>query len=98
MTAQNPNMDIQIASHQIGSADVKDSRPWKLSIVILCWNDLKVITDCLRSIYSGTHSTEFRSHRFGQRLLRWLDRVYSPPVSTGLLDRERRHSRVFEGQ
>jgi GT2 family glycosyltransferase len=31
----------------------------KLSIVILCWNDLKVITDCLRSIYAGTHSTDF---------------------------------------
>lgn len=31
----------------------------KLSIVILCWNDLKVITDCLRSIYSGTRRTEF---------------------------------------
>ena len=31
----------------------------KLSIVILCWNDLKVITDCLRSIYATTHSTEF---------------------------------------
>jgi N-acetylglucosaminyl-diphospho-decaprenol L-rhamnosyltransferase len=31
----------------------------KLSIVILCWNDLKVISDCLRSIYSGTHSTKF---------------------------------------
>jgi GT2 family glycosyltransferase len=31
----------------------------KLSIVILCWNDLKVITNCLRSIYGGTHSTEF---------------------------------------
>jgi GT2 family glycosyltransferase len=31
----------------------------KLSIVIICWNDLKVIRDCLRSIYEGTHSTEF---------------------------------------
>jgi GT2 family glycosyltransferase len=31
----------------------------KLSIVILCWNDLRVIGNCLRSIYSGTHSTEF---------------------------------------
>jgi hypothetical protein len=31
----------------------------KLSIVIICWNDLKVIGDCLRSIYSGTQSTEF---------------------------------------
>jgi len=31
----------------------------KLSIVILCWNDRKVIADCLRSIYAGTHSTEF---------------------------------------
>lgn len=31
----------------------------KLSIVILCWNDHKVLSDCLRSIYSGTHSTEF---------------------------------------
>lgn len=31
----------------------------KLSVVILCWNDLKVIANCLASIYSGTHSTEF---------------------------------------
>ena len=31
----------------------------KLSIVILCWNDLKVIGDCLTSIFDGTHSTEF---------------------------------------
>jgi len=31
----------------------------KLSIIILCWNDLKVIDDCLRSIYATTHSTEF---------------------------------------
>jgi len=31
----------------------------KLSIVILCWNDLKVIGDCLSSIYTGTRNTEF---------------------------------------
>jgi GT2 family glycosyltransferase len=31
----------------------------KLSIVILCWNDKKVITDCIRSIFAGTHSIEF---------------------------------------
>jgi GT2 family glycosyltransferase len=31
----------------------------KLSIIILCWNDLKVITDCIASIYAGTHSTDF---------------------------------------
>ena len=31
----------------------------KLSIIILCWNDLKVIDDCLRSIYATTHSVEF---------------------------------------
>lgn len=31
----------------------------KLSIVILCWNDFKVISDCLRSICSGTHATEY---------------------------------------
>jgi hypothetical protein len=31
----------------------------KLSIVILCWNDLAVIGDCLRSIYEGTRSIEF---------------------------------------
>jgi GT2 family glycosyltransferase len=30
-----------------------------LSIVILCWNDLKVISDCLRSIYDETHDIEF---------------------------------------
>ena len=31
----------------------------KLSIVILCWNDLKVVGDCLHSIFTGTRSTEF---------------------------------------
>jgi hypothetical protein len=31
----------------------------KLSIVILCWNDRRVIGDCLQSIYRGTHWTEF---------------------------------------
>ena len=31
----------------------------KLSIIILCWNDRKVIADCLQSIFSNTHSTEF---------------------------------------
>jgi GT2 family glycosyltransferase len=31
----------------------------KLSVVILCWNDLGVIGDCLRSIYEGTTSIEF---------------------------------------
>ena len=31
----------------------------KLSIVILCWNDLKVINNCLHSIFAGTRSTEF---------------------------------------
>jgi hypothetical protein len=28
----------------------------KLSIVILCWNDIAVVGDCLRSIYTNTHS------------------------------------------
>jgi GT2 family glycosyltransferase len=31
----------------------------KLSVVIICWNDLRVIRDCLRSIYQGTHATDF---------------------------------------
>jgi GT2 family glycosyltransferase len=31
----------------------------KLSIIILCWNDVKVIGDCLASIYAGTRLTEF---------------------------------------
>jgi GT2 family glycosyltransferase len=31
----------------------------KLSIIILCWNDRRVIADCLRSIFINTHSTEF---------------------------------------
>src|SRR5258707_7103945 len=30
----------------------------KLSIVIICWNDLRVIRDCLRSIYEGTRITD----------------------------------------
>lgn len=31
----------------------------KLSIVILCWNDRKVISDCLASIYGGNNKIEF---------------------------------------
>jgi len=31
----------------------------KLSVVILCWNDLKVISDCLASIYATTHMKDF---------------------------------------
>jgi len=31
----------------------------KLSIVIICWNDLKVISDCLRSIYEETKAIDF---------------------------------------
>jgi GT2 family glycosyltransferase len=31
----------------------------RLSIVILCWNDLAVISNCLQSIYANTHSTVF---------------------------------------
>jgi GT2 family glycosyltransferase len=31
----------------------------KLSIVIICWNDWKVIEDCLRSIFESTHRTEY---------------------------------------
>jgi GT2 family glycosyltransferase len=31
----------------------------KLSIIILCWNDRKVIADCLQSIFANTHSTAF---------------------------------------
>src|SRR5262245_37829862 len=31
----------------------------KLSIVIICWNDLKVIGDCLRSVYRETSEIRF---------------------------------------
>ena len=31
----------------------------KLSIVIICWNDLKVIMGCLQSIFGQKHETEF---------------------------------------
>jgi GT2 family glycosyltransferase len=31
----------------------------KLSIVIICWNDWKVIEDCLRSIFESTHRIEY---------------------------------------
>jgi GT2 family glycosyltransferase len=34
-------------------------RTMKLSVVILCWNDLKVINDCLASIFATTRRTEF---------------------------------------
>ena len=31
----------------------------KLSIIIICWNDLKTIRGCLDSIYENTHNTTF---------------------------------------
>jgi GT2 family glycosyltransferase len=31
----------------------------KLSVVIICWNDLRVIRECLRSIFEGTQSGDF---------------------------------------
>jgi len=31
----------------------------KLSIVIICWNDLRVIRECLRSIHQSTHAIDF---------------------------------------
>ena len=31
----------------------------KLSVVILCWNDLRVISNCLKSIYEETRDLEF---------------------------------------
>ena len=31
----------------------------KLSIVIICWNDLKVIIDCLKSVFEKTTNLEF---------------------------------------
>ena len=31
----------------------------KLSVVIVCWNDLKVIKDCLESIYAQNHKIQF---------------------------------------
>ncbi len=33
--------------------------PIKLSVVIICWNDWKVIENCLRSIYQGTHQINY---------------------------------------
>jgi hypothetical protein len=33
--------------------------PVKLSVVIICWNDWKVIENCLRSIFEGTHQITF---------------------------------------
>src|SRR5205814_8099841 len=37
----------------------RESFCMKLSIVIICWNDLKVIPACLASIYEQTRKTEF---------------------------------------
>jgi GT2 family glycosyltransferase len=31
----------------------------KLSIIVLCWNDKRVIADCLKSIFGKSHSFEF---------------------------------------
>jgi GT2 family glycosyltransferase len=40
------------------AASPKNGSP-KLSIVILCWNDRDIITECIRSIYAHTKSTDF---------------------------------------
>jgi GT2 family glycosyltransferase len=40
-------------------SEKEHDRQARLSIIILCWNDLKVIPDCLRSIYSTTRSDAF---------------------------------------
>ena len=40
----------------------------KLSIVIICWNDLKVIKDCLESVYRETPRHQFRGDCFRQRV------------------------------
>ncbi len=37
----------------------EQTKTMKLSIVILCWNDQKVIRDCLASIYKEMRETEF---------------------------------------
>jgi len=42
----------------MGTSTSSASRP-KLSVIILCWNDLRIITDCLKSIYAHTHLTDF---------------------------------------
>jgi len=42
-----------------GRDDSKEGNALKLSVVILCWNDSKVIKDCLASIYATTRRTEF---------------------------------------
>jgi len=39
--------------------DKATRRTMKLSVVILCWNDMKVIGDCLKSIYETTRKMEF---------------------------------------
>jgi glycosyltransferase involved in cell wall biosynthesis len=31
----------------------------KLSIIILCWNDRKVIANCLQSIFERSHTSSF---------------------------------------
>ncbi len=31
----------------------------KLSIIIVCWNDLKVVADCLKSVYAETSAVDF---------------------------------------
>ncbi len=49
--AMSPNLPTPVGS--------KNGKTMKLSIVILCWNDLKVISDCLASIYATTHKTDF---------------------------------------
>ena len=72
----------------------------KLSIVILCWNDIKVIADCLRSIFEKTSDLEFEvivsdngstdgaaevAEEFGARVLRMGSNLgFSRAVNAGV--------------
>lgn len=50
---------VTLDSGEEGATQSGKSKAMKLSIVILCWNDQKVIRDCLGSIYKETRETEF---------------------------------------
>ena len=40
-------------------SEKSEPEPLQLSIVIICWNDWKVLQDCLESIYKNTRSVRF---------------------------------------
>ena len=70
----------------------------KLSIVIICWNDWKVIENCLSSIFMAQTKTEFEVIVYRQRFDGRLDRTIRAQFPAGAAYRKRRKPGVLQSE